>query len=99
MTRKVYGFVSLLLALIMFGVLIKNFFFITGRFSFIQRTFGIVEPIGTLLTFVVMVVFIICSLRLIWRISIRKILMVILFSLIILVVIPIALILSHIGEL
>lgn len=100
MNKKIQGYIFLLLALILLTIVVKDFFFFTpGIPSFVEKTFGIYEPFGSLISLFIATVCIGFSLFYIWNIRIKKIIAVIVTSSIVITLLPLILILFHIGEL
>lgn len=100
MNKKILGYVFLILALIILVIFVKDFFFFTpGMPSFVEKTFGINEPLASLLSLFIATICIGFSLFYIWNIRIKKIIAVVVTSSIVITLLPLILILFHIGEL
>ncbi|MBM7602448.1 Na+/alanine symporter [Metabacillus crassostreae] len=96
---KFTGYVSMLLAIILFGFSTINFFFVGDRRgSFIQETFGIYEPVGTLLCLLLVLLFFSLSLNLVWNLSYKSIFKLSIISLMLIFLLPIILMVFFAGQ-
>jgi hypothetical protein len=97
MGKKIKGYISLSLAIIIFVSIITNFIFTDiGSISILEKIFyGPNSMVALFLATILLGI----SLFYIWKISIKRIIKIVAFSSMVIALIPIVLILIHAGEL
>jgi hypothetical protein len=94
------GYIALVAGLMILFLSILNFVnFDVRSGSLIQSSFGIPEPIGTLVCLFVSILLIVIALNFAWNIALKKVVKIYIVSIIGIALLPVILILFHIGEL
>jgi hypothetical protein len=100
LSKNKKGYIALVAGLLILFLSILNFVnFDVKSGSFIQSNFGIFEPFGTLVCIFISISLIGIALNFTWNIALKKVVKIYIVSIIGIALLPVILILFHIGEL